>query len=115
VPRGWRLAWYEPWRRVGVYSIPPLHWLLRVHREIVYRIGLAFGAPVIECADLFEMQQEHRKVQEMADEYALGYMEGWKECFEMCLQVVEGEISTNQMWELGSETLPKGGADEAPN
>ncbi len=33
IPRGWKLAWYEPRRRVGVYCPAPLHWIFRAARE----------------------------------------------------------------------------------
>ena len=74
IPRGWRMAWYEPRRRVGVYFPAPLHWLLRGLREIFYRVRMAWRAPGIERAQVFEMQRAHQARQRLADEYARGYM-----------------------------------------
>ena len=44
IPAGWRLAWYEPKRRVGVYYPAPLNWILRVLRELHHRARLAVRA-----------------------------------------------------------------------
>lgn len=103
VPRGWRMAWYEPRRRVGVYYPSPLHWLLRAMREIVYRVRIAVRAPEIECTQIFEMQRTHRDRQHLADEYARGYLVGWRECFHTCLAAVEDELGrSDDVWEIGA-------------
>jgi hypothetical protein len=103
IPSGWRLAWYEPRRRVGVYFPAPLHWALRAWRELAYRLRLAMRAPRIECAQVFELQRAHHYRQELSSEYARGYMAGWHECFDACLVAVEDELSrSGDMWELGS-------------
>jgi hypothetical protein len=101
IPRGWRLAWYEPRRRVGVYYPVPLHWMLRVGRGLVYRVRVALRAPGIECAQVFEMQRTHRERQRLADEYARGYLVGWQECFHACLDVVEEELTrSGDVWDI---------------
>lgn len=92
VPAGWRMAWYEPKRRVGIYFPRPLHWILRGLRELVYRAQVAWRAPRMERAEFFEMQRTHRERQRLAEEYARGYLNGWRECFQACLEVVEDEI-----------------------
>lgn len=115
MPRGWRLAWYEPRRRVGVYCPAPLRWLFRVLRESAYRFRLALEAPPIEHADVFAMQLEHRRREEMADEYARGYMQGWRECFDTCLGVVEEELASSAAWEAGALLSPVPGKPETPN
>ncbi len=103
IPSGWRLAWYEPRRRVGVYFPAPLHWVLYALREFYHRVRLAVRAPGIECAQVFELHRAHRHRQELADEYARGYMAGWHECFEACLVAVEKELTrTGDAWDLGS-------------
>lgn len=103
VPRGWQMAWYEPRRRIGVYYPSPLHWLLRAVREIIYRAAMAVRAPAIECAQIFEMQRTHRDRQRTADDYARGYLIGWRECFHECLAVVEDELTrSNDVWEIGA-------------
>jgi len=102
IPSGWRLAWYEPRRRVGVYFPAPLHWAARMAREFTYRVRLALRAPGIECAQVFELQRAHRRRQDFAEEYARGYMAGWHECFDACLNAVEEEMGRpGDAWDFG--------------
>jgi hypothetical protein len=103
IPPGWHMAWYEPRRRVGVYYRSPLHWVLRVLRELIYRLRAAVSGPGIECVQVFEMQRTHRDRQRMADEYARGYLAGWHECFHACLEAVEEELTRGgDMWDIGA-------------
>jgi hypothetical protein len=102
VPSGWRMAWYEPPRRVAIYYPAPLPWVLRGLREVSYRIRVALHAPRIERAQAFEMNRAHRERQRLADEYARGYLCGWRECYDACLDAVEEEITrTSEAWEIG--------------
>ena len=102
IPRGWRMAWYEPRRRVGVYFPAPLHWLLRGLREIFYRVRMAWRAPGIERAQVFEMQRAHQARQRLADEYARGYMAGWRECYAACIESVREELAAgDDVWDIG--------------
>jgi len=115
IPRGWRMAWYEPRRRVGVYCPPPLHWAWRVLRELVHRMQVALRAPSIERAEVFEMQRVNRRREEMAEDFARGYMQGWDECFDTCLGVVAEEIVSSAAWEAGEMLLPSTQKSEPPN
>jgi hypothetical protein len=102
VPPGWQMAWYEPRRRVGVYYPAPLNRLARAFRELNYRVQLALRAPVIECAQMFEMQRVHHEQHRLADEYANGYMVGWRECYQECLAAVESELTrADDVWDMG--------------
>jgi len=92
-PRGWQMAWYEPKRRIGVYYPAPLNWVVRGLREFSYRLRIALCAPRMEQAQVFEMQRTHRERVRLAEEYANGYMAGWRECFRTCLEAVEEEIA----------------------
>jgi len=66
-------------------------------------VRAAVRAPGIECAEVFQMQRVHRKRELLAEEYARGYMAGWRECFQTCLSAVEEEIShVDDGWEIGS-------------
>lgn len=113
IPRGWQMAWYEPRRRVGVYYPPPLHWALRALRELAYRLRIALRAPRMEGAQIFELQRAHRDRQRLAEEYARGYMAGWSECYDVCLDAVEGEISrTGDIWDIGALLLDA--SDDGP-
>ncbi|MGA8145900.1 MAG: hypothetical protein WB987_18585 [Candidatus Acidiferrales bacterium] len=112
VTPGWRLAWYEPPRRLGIYYPVPINWVIRTFREIRYRLGLAIHAPGIERAQVFEMQRAHRERERLAEEYSQGYMSGWRECFQACLEVVENEIGNAAEWHdvgawLSSDTKPR--------
>jgi hypothetical protein len=102
VPHGWRMAWYEPHRRIGVYYPAPLHWVLRAAREFSYRLRIALRAPRIERAQVFEIQKSHRDHQQLADEYARGYLAGWRECFQTCIEAVEEELAHgDDVWDIG--------------
>lgn len=111
VPNGWRMAWYEPQRRVGVYYPAPLHWVLRGLREFGYRLQIALRAPELERAQVYQMQRSHRERERLAEEYSKGYMAGWHECFQACLDAVEDEISRVDETFDASSWLP---ADEKP-
>jgi len=103
VPSGWRMAWYEPKRQVGVYTAMPLHWVGRMLREFRYRVNVAVTAPTIEEEQVQELQRAHRDREQLAEEYSKGYMAGWRECFEACLQAVEEEITdADEVWRMGA-------------
>jgi hypothetical protein len=103
IPRGWRFAWYEPRRRIGVYYPPPFHWILRAARELAHRIRLAWDSPPIERLQVFETQRVHRERRRLADEYARGYLVGWHECFRDCLAIVEDELTRpNDLLEMSA-------------
>lgn len=97
------MAWYEPHRRIGIYYPSPLHWVLRALREFAYRLRIALCARRIEHAQVFEMQRAYRDRQRLADEYARGYLAGWRECYQACVDVMEEEIArTDEVWEIGA-------------
>ena len=87
--RGWRLAWYEPRRRVGVYLPAPWHLAARAWREFKYRCGVAWRAPTRERQDLFDLQRDQRERHKLASEFSRGYLEGWQECIEGWREVVD--------------------------
>lgn len=86
--RGWRLAWYEPRRRVGVFLPTPLHRLARTIRELKWRIGVAWRAPTRERQDVFDLQRNQREKQKLASEFARGYLRGWEECIDAWAEAV---------------------------
>lgn len=101
-PRGYQLAWYEPRRRVNVYFPPPLHWLLRLYREVRHKVLMALGAPLIERTEELEMQRACRERELLANEFARGYISGWRESFQTCLNAIEEELSYPcDVWEAG--------------
>lgn len=106
VPRGWRMAWYEPRRRTGIYYPAPLHWLLRTLRGCLYRLRIALRSPGRDGAQFFEMQRAHFTRRQLSEEYANGYMAGWQECYEVCVAAVQEELARpGTIWELGAALL----------
>jgi hypothetical protein len=93
IPAGWKMAWYEPRRRVGVYYPAPLHWVMRLLRAFVYRLKFGWSAMPQAVADVFEIQRAHREREKLATEYARGYMVGWRECFAASVELIEEEIT----------------------
>ena len=103
IPRGWKLAWYEPRRRIGVYYPVPLHWIARMLCEFGYRLRLALRAPRVERAEFMAMQRTYTNQQRMADEYSRGYMAGWRECYQACVDAIEGEMDrAEEVWDVGA-------------
>jgi hypothetical protein len=88
-PRGWRMAWYEPRRRVGVYFPAPLDRLARAWRELKWRVGVAWRAPTREEHDVFDLQRVQRERKKLASEYARGYLCGWQESFDACVEAID--------------------------
>lgn len=108
VPYGWRIAWHEPARGTSVYYPIPLHWFVRVIREFAYRLRVALRAPRIEDAERLAVQHTDRDKQRFADEYARGYLAGWRECFQTCLEAVEQEIArADGIWSAGDLLIGK--------
>lgn len=95
--RGWKLAWYEPRRRVGIFLPAPLHRMARALRELKWRIGVAWKAPTRERQDVFDLQRDHREQQKLATEYARGYLQGWQECLEAWEEV--SKTLTEEGWQ----------------
>jgi hypothetical protein len=109
------MAWYEPRRRVGVYYPAPLNWIARLLRELRYRLRMALRAPGIEAAQFFAMQRSNQHRQRLADEYARGYLAGWRECFQACVEAIEDEMSHGEeAWEIGA-LLTNGGRPPRPD
>ena len=103
IPHGWRMAWYEPRRRVSVYYPAPWHRIARAVRNVLYRVRLALEAPGVEGAQFLAMQRANSERQRLADEYARGYMRGWRECFQTCVDAIEDEMSRGDtVWDIGA-------------
>lgn len=87
--RGWRLAWYDPRRRIGVFLPAPLHLLARAIRELKWRFIIAWRAPTRERHDVFDLQRVRREEEKLAAEFARGYLRGWQECIDAWAAAVE--------------------------
>ena len=99
IPRGWRLAWYEPRRRVAVYFPSPLHLAARALRDVSWRLQSAWNAMPQERHEANETQRAFRERQLLAEEFARGYLEGWQECFDAWTAAMKGESEERSGWE----------------
>jgi hypothetical protein len=93
-PTGWRMAWYEPARGVGVFYPMPLHWVARAAREVEWRVGLLWRAPSREAQEVCDCDRLYREKRRLAEEFSSGYTAGWRECFQACMEAIEEELST---------------------
>lgn len=93
--KGWRMAWYEPRRRVGVFFPAPLHRIAGALRELKWRVEVARKAPTRERHEVFDVQRAYREEQKLAAEFARGYLRGWQECVDA--------------WEATAEARPEEG------
>lgn len=93
VPRAYRMAWHEPRRNVAIYCPVPLHWVVRRWRELRSRLGGVPGSPRTDQKKTLEAQPLERERQRLAEEFGRGYLVGWRECFQVCLNAIEDEIS----------------------
>lgn len=92
----------NPRRGVRAFYRARLHWFTKGFCEVVCRVRLALGAPSIESAQVLDSQRRHCERQRLAEEYAQGYMAGWRECFETCLEAVEDElVRASEAWNIG--------------
>ncbi len=93
-PTGWRMAWYEPARGVGVFYPILLHWVARAAREVEWRVGLLWRAPSREAQEVCDCERLYREKRRLAEEFSNGYTAGWRECFQACMEAIEEELST---------------------
>src|SRR6185437_9327359 len=61
------------------------NWFGRLSAEIVHRCRIALCAPTVQR--LLAVERERRQIEreQMAEEYARGYLEGWHQCYSACL------------------------------
>ena len=99
---GWRAAAHKSDRQPETHRRGPLQWAVLVVRELLYRVRLAIEAPPVDVAEGRESERINRDRHLLAEEYSRGYMAGWRECFETCLETVEDEIArTGDVWSMG--------------
>jgi len=95
MPLGYRLAWVDWSRRVAICYPWPANWLARQWRELVWRIERAarvLGGPGPEEQQVADAQRIYRERQVLAEEFAAGYLTGWQECLDACVEVIEQQV-----------------------
>lgn len=95
MPLGYGLAWVDWSRRVAVCYPWPANWLARQWREFVWRIERAarvFRGPGPEEQQVADAQRIYRERQILAEEFATGYLTGWQECLDACVETIEQQV-----------------------
>ena len=90
-----RLAWIDVSRGVAVCYPWPANWLARQWREAVWRVNRAARAlqgPSREQQEIVNAHRVFRERQVLAEHYASGYLTGWQECYDACLEALEEEL-----------------------
>lgn len=75
-------AWLQIWRA----------WVVRGWREIAWRAGVALRAPSLARQQAADEERAYLEEKSLSEEYARGYLCGWHECFEACVEAIEDEI-----------------------
>ena len=70
---------------------------MRLTRELMWRIELAWNAPSREAQETGDMHRMFRERQRLAEEYAAGYLAGWHECLDACVEA----MAAPQPWPRG--------------
>jgi flagellar biosynthesis/type III secretory pathway protein FliH len=74
---------------------------MRAVREIAHRLRVARRMPSIEHLQVFDMQRSQRQRERLAEEFATGYLSGWRECYEACMAAVNEELAClDEVWEV---------------
>jgi len=103
MPPGYGLAWMDWSRRVAVCYPWPTNWLARQWREFVWRIARAaraLGGPGPEEQQIADAQRIYRERQILAEEFAAGYLTGWQECSDACVEAIAERIERGGLREF---------------
>lgn len=105
----WRLIRQRSWRSKKAYIFTPARWIVRALRDWRYRIRIALTVQKLEDVQSQELRRAQEDRERLAHEYSQGYMAGWRECFDACLQAVEDEIaSADDVWRMGAALTGSG-------
>ncbi len=102
----YRVAWVDWSRRLAVCYPWPVNWLARQWREFAWRIARAasaLGSPGREEQEVADAQRIYRERRMIAEEYAAGYLKGWQECFDACMEAIEGELARGGLQRIARE------------
>lgn len=96
IPFSYRVAWVDRSRRLAVCYAWPVSWLARQWSEFVWRIvraASALAGPGREEQEVADAQRIYRERQIIAEKFAAGYLNGWQECFDACMEAIEEEFA----------------------
>lgn len=111
--------WRDPWlawvRRAASAVRATIESICRGWRELTRRADLALNAPSLEHQQIADADFARLVRNRPTEEYARGYLCGWQECFEMCMQAIEDEIGALEegLWEALAEASQWTRADAA--
>jgi hypothetical protein len=78
-------------------------WPGRVVREIAHRLRIAIFTPTLERAREIECEKLQAERHRLAEEYSQGYLTGWHECYDACLNAIEDELAEKcEIWASGA-------------
>jgi hypothetical protein len=95
IPSGYGIGWTDASQGIVVCYPWPANRLARLWHETAWRIGRAMRAlrgPSREQDEFLSAHRLHRERQVLSEQYAAGYIAGWHECFDACLEAVEEEL-----------------------
>lgn len=98
--RNWWIGWRKGARRMAPAGGTSFGWLIRGWREVAWRVGLALRAPTLERQQAAEVQRILLEQRRLSEEHARGYLRGWKECFDVCMEAIDDEIAAFEESEI---------------
>ena len=105
----WQLIQHRPARTAGRALVNPLQWAARVLSDWKYRLRVALTVPPLEEVRSEQLKRAEQDRARLAHEYSEGYITGWRECFDSCVQAVEDEFaSADDVWRLGASLIGSG-------
>ncbi len=75
-------AWLRMWRG----------WVVRGWREVAWHASVALRTPGLARQQAANEERAYLEKKKLSEEYARGYLCGWHECFEACVEAIEEEI-----------------------
>lgn len=95
IPAAYGVAWMDRSRCLLICYPWPANWVARLWRGLAWRLSRAvraLGGPGPDEQEAVHAQQLHRERQILAEHYAAGYLSGWQECYDTCLEAIEDEL-----------------------
>jgi hypothetical protein len=103
LPAGYAVAWMDRSRCLLVCYPWPVNWAARQWREFAWRLARAmrvFGGIGPDEQESVDALEFHRERQALAEHYVTGYLAGWQECYDTCLEAIEEELGRAGVGEI---------------